>query len=277
MLVGLYPLHALALVIARPESAQSAILLIRYSIPLVPVSLLFVACGIQAALETAVARVAFRPALRTVAVGAWVVAQGLAGPLPQCYVAPNNFTSHGAYQHRYGPIDWQRSFCSDFAPAGFPWTTTIRADEVSPFYRRLAEEPDGRPVVEYPMLIGDHFNPLYFYQHFHRHPVLVGYTTDIRLARGLAPGNIYGNTYIDQVLSLVTDPDRLRFRNLVRMDDIAAMRARGAGYVILHKRFEAGLPGVAAPLADLERLAAEYRQELGAPAYEDAHVVAFRL
>ena len=48
MLVSLYPLHALALVLSRPDSAQSAIVLTRYCIPLVPVSLLFVACGIQA-------------------------------------------------------------------------------------------------------------------------------------------------------------------------------------------------------------------------------------
>ena len=190
---------------------------------------------------------------------------------------PNNFTSHGAYQHRYGGIDWHRSFYSDFTPAGFLLTTTIRADEVSPFYRLLAEHPDSRPVVEYPMLIGDHFNPLYYYQHFHRRPVLVGYTTDMTLSRGLAQGNIFGNTYIDQILSLVPDPSRLRFRNLVSMNDLAAMRGRGVEYVILHKRFEAQLPEVALPLPDLERLWNQYHKVLGEPFYEDAHIAVFRL
>jgi hypothetical protein len=277
MLVSLYPLHVLALILSRPESAQSAILLTRYCIPLVPVSLLLVACGIQRALDEVAARVAFRPALQVVTAVAWVAALVLAGPLPQCYVAPNNFTSHGAYQHRYGRIDWHRSFYSDFTPAGYPFTTTIRVDEVSPFYRQLAELPDGRPVVEYPMLIGDHFNPLYYYQHFHRHPVVVGYTTDMTRTWGLAQGNIFGNTYIDQVLSLIKDPARLRFRNLVDMDHLAAMRARGVEFVILHKRYEAQLPEVAPAPPDLERLDREYRQAIGAPCYEDAHLVVFRL
>jgi hypothetical protein len=277
MLMSLYPLHALALVFSRPDSAQSAILLVRYCIPLVPVSLLFVACGIQSALEFIAARATLRPALQSLLAFACVGALVLAGPLPQCYVAPNNFTSHGAYQHRYGTIDWQKSFYSDFTPADFTLRTTIRVDEVSPFYGLLAKESGTRAVVEYPMLIGDHFNPLYYYQHFHRRPVIVGYTTDMTLASGLAPGNIFGNTYIDQVLSLISDPSRMRFRNLISMDDLPAMRARGVEFIILHKRFEAQLPEVAPPPPDLNRLWHEYQKALGAPFYEDEHVAVFKL
>jgi hypothetical protein len=277
MLVSLYPLHTLALVFSRPDSAQSAILLVRYCIPLVPVSLLFVACGIQSALEMIAARATLRPALQSLLAFACVGALVLAGPLPQCYVAPNNFTSHGAYQHRYGRIDWQKSFYSDFTPANFTLTTTIRVDEVSPFYGLLAKESGARPVVEYPMLIGDHFNPLYYYQHFHRRLVIVGYTTDMKLASGLAPGNIYGNTYIDQVLSLIHDSSQIRFRNLISMDDLPAMRGRGVEYVILHKRFEAELSEVAPPPPDLGRLWNQYRKAFGAPFYEDAYIAVFRL
>ena len=43
LVLSLYPLHVLALIISRPESAQSAIMLARYSIPLVPVTLLLAA------------------------------------------------------------------------------------------------------------------------------------------------------------------------------------------------------------------------------------------
>jgi hypothetical protein len=82
---------------------------------------------------------------------------------------------------------------------------------------------------------------------------------------------------IDQVLSLVPDPARLRFRNLVSMDDLAAMRRRGAEYVILHKRFEAQLPEVALPLPDLDRLRHQYQKALGEPFYEDTHIAVFRL
>ena len=272
MLVGLYPLHALALLLSRPDSAQSAIVLARYCIPLVPVTLLLVACGVQAALEAAIRH----SALQTSIAAAAVAALALAGPLPQCYLAPNNFTSHGAYQHRYGNNDWQKSFVSDLTPADFTLVTAVRAEEISPFYRWLQNHPGPRPVVEYPMLIGDHFNPLYFYQHFHRRPVLVGYVTDLTPARGLAPGNIYGNTYIDQVLSLVPDPARLHFQNLVAMDDMAALRGRAAEFVILHKQFEAQLPAVMLPLPDLARLQDKFRLTLGEPFYEDAHIAVFQ-
>ena len=277
MLVSLFPLHVLALLLSRPDSAQSALLLVRYCIPLVPVSLLFVACGIQAAFEFISAHANLRPALQSLLAFACVGALAFGGPLAQCYVAPNNFTSHGAYQQRYGNIDWRRSFYSDFTPADFTLNTRIREDEVSPFYGLLAKESGAQPVVEYPIMIGDHFNPLYYYQHFHRRPVIAGYTTDMTLATGLAPGNIFGNTYIDQVMSLMHDPSRLKFRNLVSMDDVPAMRRRGVEYVILHKRFEAQLSEVAAPPPDLDRLWHKYQKELGAPVYEDAHIAVFKL
>ncbi len=277
MLVSLFPLHALALVLSRPDSAQSAIVLTRYCLPLVPVSLLLAACGIQSALEALASRANVQPRLQRLIAIASVMALALGGPLPQCYLSPNNFTNHGAYQHRYENIDWQRSFYSDLTPAGFTLRTTIRADEISPFYGLLANEAGTRPVVEYPMLIGDHFNPLYYYQHFHRRPVIVGYASDVSMPKGLAAGNIFGDTYIDQILSLVPDPARLHFRNLISMDDLAAMRVRGVEYVILHKRFEADLPALAQPLPDLERLWQKYHQALGRPFYEDDHLAVFRL
>jgi hypothetical protein len=277
MLVSLFPLHALALLLSHPDSAQSAIVLVRYSIPLVPVSLLFVACGIQAGLDAIATRAEFRTALQNLIAFAGVAALLLAGPLPQCYVTPNNFTSHGAFQYRYGRMDWSHSFYSDLTPSDFTLNTVIQAGEVSPFYSTLAKEPDGRPIVEYPMMIGDHFNPLYYYQHFSKRPVIVGYATGVALPRGLAAGNIYGDTYIDQVLSLAHDPSRLQFRNFVSMDDLSAMRTRGVEYIVLHKRFESQLYAVAMPLPDLARLYKEYCEKIGAPAYEDAHVVSWRL
>jgi hypothetical protein len=275
--VSLYPLHVLALLISRPDSAQAAIVLVRYSIPLVPVSLLLVACGIFSGLESLERYARLRPTLQMPTAVAFVLALAVAGPLAQCYVRPNTFTSHGAYQHHYDTIKWDRSFVSDFTPRDFPLTTTIGADEVSPFYSQLGQQGSTRPIVEYPMLVGDHFNPHYYYQHFHKRPVLIGYTTDMKLSRGLAAGNIYGNTYVDQVLSLVPTPSSLRFHSMVPMDDLADMRAHGVEYVVLHKKFEAQLPAVAPAPPALGRLECLYRKELGQPAYEDGFITAFRL
>jgi hypothetical protein len=106
---------------------------------------------------------------------------------------------------------------------------------------------------------------------------MVGYTTDMKLASGLAPGNVYGNTYVDQVTSLIDDPSRLKFRNMISMDDLTGMRSRNVEYIVLHKRFEAQLPEVAAPPPDMDRLWHEYQKLLGAPVFEDAHVAVFKL
>jgi hypothetical protein len=78
-------------------------------------------------------------------------------------------------------------------------------------------------------------------------------------------------------MSLIRDPSKIRFRNLISMDNLATMRGRGAEYVILHKRFEAQLPEVAPPPPDLERLTNQYRQTLGKSFYEDAHIIVFKL
>jgi len=60
------------------------------------------------------------------------------------------------------------------------------------------------------------------------------------------------------------------------MDDVVAMRGRGAGYVILHKVFEAQFRGVASSPPDLDRLWGGYVKTPGAPAYGDEHMAVFR-
>jgi uncharacterized membrane protein len=277
MLLSLYPLHALALALSRPDSAQSAIVLTRYCIPLVPVSLLLVACGMQATLEFLGKRTVLRTELQTLLSVIYIAAMAFAGPLPQIYIAPNNFTNHGAYEHRYGLIDWRHSFRSDLTPADFTLNTVVRANEISPFYVELAKAAGSHPVVEYPMMIGDHFNPFYYYQHFHGRPVIVGYSSDVAISEGLAAGNVYGSTYVDQVLTLIPDQSHLKFRNMVSMEDLASMRSRKVEYIILHKHFEAQLSEVAMPLPDVERLHREYTTKLGAPCYEDVNIAVFRL
>jgi hypothetical protein len=158
MLISLFPLHLLALVLSHPDGAHSAIVLTRYCIPLAPVCLFFAACGIQWALEAIAAKATLQPVLQTIIGLVFVGALFISGPLPQCYVAPNNFTSHGAYQHRYRIIDWGWSFFSDLIPPDWRPGAVIVVDEVSPFYQTLGKEAGGRPIVEYPMVIGDAFN-----------------------------------------------------------------------------------------------------------------------
>jgi hypothetical protein len=191
-------------------------------------------------------------------------------------MAPNQFTNHGIFQHNYKKLDWSHSFVSDFLPSNFPIETSIRIEDLSGFYGVLREHPNQRPIVEYPMLIGDHFNPLYFYQWHHRRPILVGYTRSPDAPRRLQVGGVYGNTYIDEVMNLIEDPTQLRFRNLIEMHDIEGMRAKGAEYVILHKRFEAELWQVARPPPALKTLMVQYREMLPL-VHEDSAMAVFGL
>jgi Dolichyl-phosphate-mannose-protein mannosyltransferase len=276
-LVSLYPLHVLALAISRPDSVDVPLVIVRYSIPLVPVSLLLVACGIQYSLEAFARRTGFKPMLQTLVAFACALALVLAGPLPQTYAAPNNFTNHGAFQQRYTAIDWSHSFYSNFGSLEDNMQVAVRAEDVSPFYKKLGDISGDRPIVEYPMMIGDHCNPLYYYQYFHRRHVLVGYETDVNALGSLMGGNVYGNNYIDHVLSLVHDPARLRFHNLVSMEDLPAMRARNVQYIVLHTRYESQLSQIAPPLPGLARLYQEYSQKLGPPIYKDGHIAVFQL
>ncbi len=275
-LLALYPLQMLALMISRPHSCHVGILLARYTIALVPVSLLLVSYGIQAAFDAAGARRSPSRALQILVVFVFVAALLVAGPLPQAYVAPNNFTNHGVFQHRYGPIDWTRSFASEFEPPEFPLRTVVRLDEVPAFYRSLREQPGPRPIVEYPMFIGDHFNVLYYYQRVHRRPVIAGYVRTATPSSPQISGGVGGDTYMDDVLNLARDPARLRFRNLIRMDDLDGMRGRGVEFVIIHKRFEAQLSMVAPPPPEMDSLLTHCRQHLPL-AYEDAAIAVFSL
>jgi len=277
ILLSLYPLHILAILVSRPDAVQSPIVLTRYCIPLVPVSLLLAACGVRAIFDFLATRMALRPAWWLVPLSVYPAVMVLAGPLPQRLDAPNSFTNHGVFQHQYGPIDWSRSFRSDITPTSLNLNVIVHADEISPFYLKLAKSPSARPVVEYPMMVGDQLNTLYYYQHFHRRPLIIGYESDVRLETGLALGSVFEFTYPDQVLTLVRDQSRLKFRNLVSMDDLATMRSRHVEYIILHDRFEADLSQLAVPLADIMRLHREYKEKLGPPFYEDANITVFRL
>jgi hypothetical protein len=276
LFLALFPLHAIALAISKPDSAQSAMVLVRYAIVLLPVTLLFVSGGVSLAIEKARERFKMSEVISSAIAVVLVLSYLLAGPLPQTYVAPNAFTSHGVYQHQYKTIDWRRSFVSDFTPADFPLDTSVRVREVSLFYGTIADRPNGRPIVEFPMLVGDAFNVLYYYQHFHRRPVFVGYSTNMVLPGGLAGGNVYGNTYVDQILSTVPDHSKLRFQTLVPLHDVAAMRAKQVEFILLHKKYEGDLAAVA-PAPELSALITLLEREIGRAFYEDDSLIVFKL
>jgi hypothetical protein len=273
----LYPLEITVLLLSKPDSLTSGIVIARYCIALVPITLLFAARGIDWAVGTFVARLSF-PSWFHIGICAVVPVGLLAmGPLLETYAGTNSFTNHGAFQDRYSPINWKFSFINETISSNLQARISVYSAEVPAFYLALGEHPGDRPIIEYPMLAGNAVNHLYFYQYLHQRRVIAGYILDMRRDFGLIEGAVYGNAYIDQVLSKVPDKSRLHFRNLVCMDDLEAVRATGADYVVMHKLWEAALPALAPAPAELTRLIPTYVREFGRPIYEDKNIIVFSL
>jgi hypothetical protein len=278
-----FPLYALVLGGVRPEGLQAAIVGMRYSMVLFPMSHLLVAlgmdsvvCGLRAAGRGNRAWLHGSAAFQAL-LALFVAALFLAGPLPCLYAVPNNFTNHSAFQETYRPLPPDRSHASETRPG-----PQLRREDVPGFYLQLAAEPGPEIIIEYPMLLGDHFNLLYFYQRVHRRRVIVGYVPRVRVATPHADGYVRDTMCVDHVLSLVRQQDKLKFRNLVKMTDLAALMRTGATYVVLHRdplavfrtqRTE-GTEGLYPPVRDLEHA---YRLAWGPPAFEDAEVAVFRI
>jgi hypothetical protein len=271
-----FPLQILALMLVRPHSCHVGIVLVRYSIILVPMALLLVAYGLQSILTALINNNSIKPVVGWTIISAFIIILFLTGPLPRILTTPNNFTNHGVFQHNYGQLDWSKSFDSEFTPPDLPIITIIRTEELSGFYRFLREHNNKRPIIEYPMMVGDHFNPHYFYQWYHQHPVIIGYTVGINKPTPLTGGGVYGNTYISRVLNLIDNKSKLHFHNLINMTDFTNIKKRNVEYIIIHKHFEAEFDKIARPPIDLPFLLQKYRKELYT-VYEDANIAVFSI
>lgn len=272
----------LALAISKPHSMHAAIVVCRYVIPLFPVAFVLVAVGMDRFLSgvEGMASAADRRQATWLSLamgGIFLAGLMWTGPLRQTYAPENTFTSHAVFQDSYRPIDWRESFRSEMTPPGHVVDTTISQSEVSPFYQQLAATTGEIAVIEFPMLVGDHFNPYYYYQHSHRKRVLIGYSMAYSHPVALGTGCVYGNTYIDEVLSRIPDKRLLRFRNMVNVDETADIQASGAELIVIHRRFEAEFDAVSPPHPCIPELEQRCRKAFGRPVVEDAHVIAFRI
>ncbi len=283
-----------SLIVMSPHGTHAPIVLMRYCIALYPVVFLLAAVGLDsllAVLERTVLRSSERKRMvlgNTIAASI-PAALLLAGPVLHLTFDDNSFTNHVAYQQVYGPQTCDRSFTSHMTPPDFKVDLIVERDEVSPFFTDLASEHHVESIVQYPMLVGDHFNPHYYYQRFHGKRVIIGYVTTDRHATTNHPSgagsipnrtakglHVYGNTYVDEIVTGVPS-EKIRLRNMVDMSDLAGLRATRASYVVLHRMFEAQLPliyGENPCIADLEEF---FRSELGPPYFESQHLVVYKL
>ena len=280
MLLSIPVLFVPAVLVLDPNLGDWPLVLARYLIVFLPAAFVLAAAGLddlwqrlEAALPGSKARSRLLAALPMAVLLAALL---WSGPLPRTYAAPNSFTGHSAYQESYRDLDWTLSYPSRL----FKVPTTTSAERMPAFYRRLRAEKNAHPIIEYPMLIGNHFNLLYYYQHFHQHPVKIGYFTRVALLTEDSMGFAFSDATVDHVLSRTGDKGQLRFSNLIDLDDARAIRTSGARHLILHRNlraelFPARFGGRTRDSAVVEHLAPKLRQHFGAPVHEDAQLIVF--
>ena len=224
---------------------QHALTLARYSLPVVPFVLLFVAEG----LVFVVAQLR----LSVVACGAaTLVIAGLvaAGPIPRYYYFPNQLMGHALFQ-------------LDYAPDENPYATLHELGPVPEFYRDLASRPPGSiTLIETPARLHSNYLPDVWYQAIHRQNV------KFALAAPVCGGESDEYPYTATGTA---------FRRVARLGDLLDGATWGGDYLVLRLKPWSVPPGLEQGWPDMEACAAKVSAKLGEPVYRDAEIVVFAL
>ncbi len=238
--------------LARPAVLEEAPVLVRYVLPAHGLVLVCAALGL--ARIDHLARKEF-PRLPRELTALILCGLGYAfGPLPWIHRAPNNWTSHQMYQANYA-----RSFPSAFA------RTTMGKTTIPPIYADLAAEARaGEVLLEAPWFQASPCVPYPFYQRVHRLPYLAGFVTPEGQPSPEA--------------ELPPHDARFRFANFAFVGDLDDLRARHVRFVLFHRDRPISLADdTHVELRHVEGWIARYKQQVGAPRYEDATLSVFDL
>jgi hypothetical protein len=263
--------------VSSPVDSNVAIVIARYSLPLLPLFAIAVATGVDGLLAAVEACPTGRtPAIRILAVSLIAVLLTVLvvlGPLPRLYAGTNDFTNHKAYQ---ASPAWPQDYRTHFATyrrlmRGERVTTSLPA---SAFYRQLAGDPEVTSVIEFPVPVGDMLLPFFSYQRLHQKRVLGGYTRR-QVGTEVLPGVAFANWPIDLILGQVEDPERLRFTTLVDLTDLKALTGSGSRYLIVHSNLELELAGQPVPMGQQTQTRAAWAKYLGEPVFMDDWLMVF--
>jgi hypothetical protein len=285
--------YLFALACASPEGSDTAVVVLRYCMAVVPAGSLLAALGFDHLLEALERRRSGDAAARWAWWG-WAsiaTAVGLLlylGPFAEIYKAPNNFTSHSAFQGSYAPPAFDRADVRHVYPS-----YALTREEMPPFYSWVAKQPNVRSLIEYPFDITNFNNLYYFYQRVHGKSVRAGYACmDERFRRYRfheragerpQPGPFAG-IVLDSIFCRIEQLgmlDRMRFGNLV---DVRTVRSGGAGsadLLVVHKEqriLQFRPDGLAHPLvswAYAPELIASLEKRGAVPVFEDDRTAAF--
>jgi len=244
----------IVIVALDPAWIHHALVLVRYSAVFQPVILICVSLGTLVLVERLVERLPNRrPGHPRSGLHAGValllpISLLLAGPIPEVYRGLNQFTSHMRYHFDY---KFERSIY-----------TQVMAEAVLPeVYRDMAAEPGDWTLIETPWHFESHFSPLSEYQRYHQMPIRIG------MMSGLCVDWTFGELEPD-------DDQTIRFDRFVFLDSLLYWRSEENRFVVFHR----GTPfGQVRELPDIEPCIDRFREQFGAPWFEDESQVVFQL
>lgn len=236
-IVSSFVLFTLIMAKTTQEGAHAGIQVARYGITFLPLAFIAIAVALACLGEYLSEKYIIfqrKQLLLSVALVAWLPFLATS-PLWTIYSAPNNFTNQSAYQYRYDPIKWQeRSPERDLALG-----VSMAYSDIPQFYKQSELLKTAKGVIEYPMMIGDHFNLYYYYQHFHRLPVVAGFVSNNNYVP-VEPGRdfVFGNWSIDSVMTGMPKQNRnkMSWRTMTDLNDISLLRSRYKGWALVIHR-----------------------------------------
>lgn len=267
------------------------IVLLRFVIPVFPISFMLVGLGMDGLVEYAQSVGLVRGDRHGIfavncAIAIFLAALLYTGPLSAVYAYPNNFTNHFFFQESYQPLYWDRSYSGKY----FRTFVVVRRPEIPRFYDWLSRQPNTVKVIEYPMMVCNHENIYYYYQHFHKKEVVGGYITNPDIARYIKVRELPETRlvspspwYFDYVMCKVRDKSKLKFRNMTDVMDINRLRRSGASFIILHKEVRRDKKS-RDPSSDeilayypILYLSEMYKAPFGPPIFEDDNITVFKI
>lgn len=274
LFILLFLAHVLMIFNCGFAGIDNPVVLARYLIILFPLVHVSVAIGLIQ-IATRIGRRAeltksfhrgFALSLIIVTFSLWI----MTNPLRFIYSTPNNFTNHPAFMLQGQPhIEVADNSNPIYGPP-----------PMFPFYLEMPKHT--RKLIEYPMMLGDHFNLYYYYQHYHHKQIIIGYT-DIVDSMPFHRDGVSADFYVNHVIHAVDDKGAIKFRNMVDILNAEAIRKTKADYLICHKNLYAEfLPGeqpsaskTAVP--GLKECVEHSTEHFGPPVFEDENILAFKI
>lgn len=272
MIVLVFISYIIALYVSKPWLAESMpIVFLRYTVIFVPFYCMMVVIGADCLVGFAVKKinnkVLFKKNYLSTMCILFLSVYFFITPLPGLYRGQNNFMLHSAYHESYKKLNWDRAYVSQFHPV-----LEINIQNMPRFYKMLQKEHEKFSIIEYPLPVEDHYNILYYYQHFHQKKVIAGFFQGSYKERQMIPAKPLGH-YLDGDI----EKRRLRFKSFVEISDLQRIRGIGAKYIVIHKELMAEIQGKL-PSGRFKHsviMMEKYKQEFGDPIFEDQWIWVF--